>query len=109
MSNDREYFAAMALQGLLSNSTIRENHNEDVTTIEEEAEIFAYQAVRYADALLGELEKPTESENIPTPSENRQWWTCANCQWVFDITGRVWNGQPVCIECYHLLNAHAHN
>lgn len=43
----REYFAAMALNGAVSDPT----RSGDV-------EYFAYMAVRYADALIAELNKP---------------------------------------------------
>lgn len=47
----REYFAAMAMQGLLSNSNVLGDHNHDAS------EWIATHSVKQADALLFELEK----------------------------------------------------
>lgn len=48
----REYFAAMAMQGLLSNSYLEQkrNGNPEINV--------CYKAVAIADKLLAELEKP---------------------------------------------------
>jgi len=45
----REYFAAMAMQGLLANQILKETK-------------IAEAAVLYADALISELNKPTPNE-----------------------------------------------
>jgi hypothetical protein len=51
----REYFAAMAMQGLCSNSTIWQRVLTRVKSNEEL--LFARSAVQYADALIAELNK----------------------------------------------------
>jgi len=52
----REYFAAMAMQGMLAKSC---EYYADIDKQKKWAELECAYAVRYADALLSELEKPT--------------------------------------------------
>lgn len=55
----REYFAAMAMQGILANSAEQSYSNQQpcsFLSIQEQAQM----AVQYADALLSELEKPQQ-------------------------------------------------
>jgi len=52
----REYFAAKAMQGLLSNPQIKRPHPEN-GDMEKQYTEFSNIAVEYADALLAELEK----------------------------------------------------
>jgi hypothetical protein len=59
----REYFAAMAMQGLLAHETDQSKHDP------RSAQLFAAQAVMMSDALLIELEKstltrPADSEGV---------------------------------------------
>lgn len=55
----REYFAAMALQGLLSNS-YNDGATQPLSTASHDQ--IAQMAVSSADALIAELNKPTEQE-----------------------------------------------
>ena len=53
--NKREYFAGLAMQGLLSDKSTR--INGELVTAENVLELITKRAVDYADALLKELEK----------------------------------------------------
>lgn len=58
----REYFAAMAMQGLLSNGAIREIYSGNNGCAVPSG--IAQLSLDYSDALLAELEKPTNESNI---------------------------------------------
>jgi len=63
----REKIAAMALQGLLSQSGgVNKGFDERANTL---GDLMAERAVRYADALIAEIERTTSLKPTPTPSD----------------------------------------
>lgn len=59
----REYFAAMALQGILSNSGIHAMAKNNLKSGDDILEMHCSMAVDHADALIEELNKATNDTN----------------------------------------------
>lgn len=54
----REYFAAMAMQGILANHWCRNDFRDKINGLE--SNVVASQAIEFADAILKELEKQSQ-------------------------------------------------